>query len=579
MRSFHYHILCLISLVLTGAITSSCNKTSSVEFRIIHTTDMHGNVFPKNFINNEEGTGSLARLSSMMKEVRRENRNVLLLDGGDILQGEPTAYYYNYIDTVAPHLMASAMNYVKYDAACIGNHDIEPGHEIYDRWVKECNFPVLGANVISLKSSERKPYFPPYKTFDFNGVKVAVVGMVTPAIPEWVPQKMWTGLEFEDIIKSAKHWIPLIRKEVKPDILVALLHTGLKNTDTHYLENAGETLAKEVSGIDIMLLGHDHQKDMRWLKNSNGDSVLLMNPANHVDFASDIKIQIKKKGDKIIEKHITAGFADLNAFDPDTAFMSKFITQEAAVTQFLGKKVGELKKTVYGKDALFGASGYLSVIHNMQLESGKADISLAAPLSLSAKVEAGDIYVRDLFKFCPFSNFLYVMDMTGQEIKDYLEYSYGLWTNEMKSAQDHLLLFRPDAKKEDKYKTQNPTFNFSAAQGIDYIVDVSKPVGERVTIHKMSDGKPFESAKHYRVALNSYRGGGGGGHMTDGAKIPREALSSRVLETSSYDEMYLLMKYFESKGTIDPVNPANWLFVPKAWVSAAIKKDATFMDL
>lgn len=117
---------------------------------------MHGSYFPYNFITRKPQNGSLARLSSLVNERRSQYKDAfMLVDNGDILQGQPIAYYYNYIDTKTEHVCASMLNYLRYDLGNMGNHDVEPGHAVYDRWVSQCKFPVLGANIIDTKPINR----------------------------------------------------------------------------------------------------------------------------------------------------------------------------------------------------------------------------------------------------------------------------------------------------------------------------------------------------------------------------------------------------------------------------------------
>ena len=188
------------STLIALSLLASCAQNKSALVRIIHTTDVHGNLFTQDYINNTPMTGGMARFSSMMKAVRAESPKTLLLDGGDILQGEPVTYYSNYIDTLKPNAVAVAMNYLKYDAATIGNHDVEPGHQTYDKFVKDATFPLLGANVINTQTN--KPYFKPYQVFKQDGLRIVVVGFTTPAIPQWLPDHLWSGMRFEDVVKS-----------------------------------------------------------------------------------------------------------------------------------------------------------------------------------------------------------------------------------------------------------------------------------------------------------------------------------------------------------------------------------------
>lgn len=568
-------LLLLGYTLVLGLVLSACSggKTTTT-LRLIHTTDVHGNLFPEDHINQRAGTGSMARLAEMMRQVREQEPNVLILDGGDFLQGEPITYFSNYIDTLSPNAVSSAMNYLKYDAAVIGNHDIEPGHSVYDKFVREAKFPVLGAN--ALVEGSDKSYFEPYKVFDLSGVRVAVLGLVTPAIPQWLPKHLYEGMEFQDIIESAQIWVPRILEKEQPDLMVALIHSGLTNDNESYMENAGEALSTAVAGIDIILMGHDHRQTNKWIKRSERDSVLLINPANHLDFVSDLSITITKDGDKTA-KHITATLHDLNQYQPDADFLKTFAREAEGVQGFLDKRIGLIDAPVVAADALFGPSTYMNVVHQMQMYTVGAELSFAAPLSLSAELAAGDVYVRDLFKFCPFSNHLYVMELTGAEIKGYLEHSYAGWTEQMTSREGHLIKFRPDAQPTDRYKTLVPTFNYSSAHGIDYTVDVTKPAGERINIQQMSSGEPFSLDRRYRVAINSYRAGGAGGMLTLGSGINKADLSGRIVGSSELDQFFSLMKFFEVKGVVRPVKAGNWSFLPEAWVQEAAERDRAFL--
>ncbi|MDO4707622.1 MAG: 5'-nucleotidase C-terminal domain-containing protein [Porphyromonadaceae bacterium] len=560
---------------VAALVLPSCSPVGeeTISLRIIHTTDVHGNLLPTDDINERPATGGMARLYTLMQEIRGSEPNVLLLDAGDFLQGEPITYYSNYVDK--PHIVADAMNLLGYDAATIGNHDIEPGHEVYDRFVERAKFPVLAANAIREINGE--PYFEPYKVFERGGARIAVVGFITPAIPQWLPHKLWEGMHFDDIVESARVWIPQVQKVEKPDLIIAMIHSGLKNDNDQYLENAGQILAEAVPGIDIILMGHDHRQSNLWVKRGETDSVLLINPANHLDFVGDIRVTLhKSKGG--VRKSIVAELTPLEGIEPSEDYLRHFSPKELAdYHAFLSRRVGLLQTPVVAMDALWGGSDYMAVIHQMQLATLRADISFAAPLALSTSQPSGDVYVRDLFRFCPFTNFLYVMRLTGREILGYLEHSYAGWATEMTSSDDHLIRFRPDAKPTDRYKTEVPTFNYSSAYGIDYVVDVSKPRGQRVHILQLSGGEAFDLDREYRVVINSYRAGGAGGMLTEGAGIPKAELSGRIVEASDTDQLMSLMRYIEREAIIAPKNGRNWHFVPTAWVEAARPRDEAFI--
>lgn len=562
-------------IILALLLLPSCNKgEETITLRIVHTTDVHGNLLPTDDINQKPASGGMARLYTLMQELRASEPNTLLLDAGDFLQGEPITYYSNYVDK--PHIVADAMNLLGYDAATIGNHDIEPGHEVYDRFVERAKFPVLAANAI--RESDGKPYFEPYKVFERGGARIAVVGFITPAIPQWLPQHLWEGIHFDDIVASAKEWIPRVIEREHPDLLIAMIHSGLKNDNDQYLENAGQVLAESVAGIDIILMGHDHRQSNLWVKRSDTDSVLLLNPANHLDFVSDIKVTLHK-GKTGVRKEISASLTPLEGYAPSQEYVQHFSKKDLEEYYgFLSRRVGLLQTPVVAMEALWGGSDYMAVIHQMQLATLRADISFAAPLALGTAQPSGDVYMRDLFRFCPFTNYLYVMRLSGREILGYLEHSYAGWAAEMKSKDDHLIRFRTDAKPTDRYKTEVPTFNYSSAYGIDYVVDVSKPKGKRVHILQLSEGDTFELDKEYRVVINSYRAGGAGGMLTEGAGIPQAELAGRIVEASEYDQLMSLMKYMEREAVVAPKNAGNWHFVPSAWAEAARPRDEAFLQ-
>ena len=169
---------------------------------------------------------------------------------------------------------------------------------------------------------------------------------------------------------------------------------------------------------------------------------------------------------------------------------------------------------------------------------------------------------------------LYVMNLTGQEIKDYLEYSYSIWTNQMSSPDDHLLLLKERISGEDKFTSfVNPSYNFDSAAGIIYTVDVTKPKGEKINIKSLANGKPFDLKSTYRVALNSYRGNGGGELLTKGAGIPQEMLSKRIIFATDKDLRYYLMEYIQKQATLTPRALNHWHFIPENWVEKAAKRD------
>lgn len=542
-----------------------------VILNIIETSDVHGSYFPYDFITRKPQNGSLARLSSLVNERRSQYKDAsMLVDNGDILQGQPIAYYYNYIDTKTEHVCASMLNYLRYDLGNMGNHDVEPGHAVYDRWVSQCKFPVLGANIIDTKTN--KPYLPPYKVLEREGVKVAVLGMITPAIPSWLPEQLWSGLRFDDMETTARYWVKIIKEKEKPDIIIGLFHAGPEGNQLgDAIENGSEIVARNVPGFDVVFMGHDHQRHCRKVVNAAGDSVLITGPSNAACCVSDVMIKVVKKNGKLVKKEVSGQITELDAYPVDQAFMKTFDPQYRATIDFVSRKIGRMSSTISSKDAFFGPSAFIDLLHQLQMDLTGAEISFCAPLSPTAEIKEGDIYVSDMFNLYRYENMLYTMKLSGKEIKGFLEMSYALWTNQMKSASDHLLLLDDSMSGFGRFK--NPTFNFDSAAGIIYTVDVTKPEGSRVDIKSMADGTPFQMDKIYKVAINSYRGNGGGDLLTKGAGIPKKELKSRIVTSTEKDLRYYLMKRIEEKKQLDPKPLNQWKFIPEEWTVPAAKRD------
>ena len=575
MKRFACVYVWLLCLVLSIAA-----QEKVVKLKIVQTSDVHGNYYPYNFITRKDWQGSLARIYAFVEKEREQYKeNLILLDNGDILQGQPTAYYYNYIDTVSPHLCAEMMNSMTYDAGNLGNHDVEPGRAVFDRWINTCDFPVLGANIIDISTGE--PHLPPYKVMERDGVKIVILGMITPAIPAWLSENLWKGLRFDDMEETAHKWMKIIREKENPDLMIGLFHAGQEafKMSGKYNENASLSVAKNVPGFDIVLMGHDHARECKKVMNVAGDSVLVIDPASNGIVLSNIDVTLKLKDGKVRSKDIKGVLTETKDYGISEDFMKNFAPQYDTVRNFVSKKIGTFTESISTRPSFFGSSAFIDLIHTLQLEITGAEISFAAPLSFDAKINKGDVFVSDMFNLYKYENMLYMMTLSGKEIKDYLEMSYFMWTNRMKSLDDHLLWFKEKRREgaEDRASFQNFSFNFDSASGIIYTVDVTKPQGEKITIISMADGSPFLMDKIYKVALNSYRGNGGGELLTKGSGIPQEKLKERIIFSTDKDLRFYLMNYIEKKGTMDPKALNQWKFVPEKWTVPAAERDYKFL--
>ena len=544
--------------------------------KLIFTTDVHGNYFPYDFRHEHWGKGSLQRVHAFVAStVLEAPGNTILIDGGDMLQGEPTAYYFNNHCKNSRHRVAEICNYIGYDVAVIGNHDIEMGKSIFNKFTEECNYPILGANVIDTQTNE--PYFQPYEVFYRQGLKIAIIGFITPAIPHWIPKKTWEGMRFEDIQESAARWIEIVKREESPDYIVGLMHSGMNEgiVTPEYKENATRETAENIEGFDLILYGHDHSSNIEEVTTKSGRMVPCVNPGCYAYSVAVIDVTFNMEEGRVTnhETHCALHYIGTLHNQHATSFKKHFYRSFNEVKHFSTRKIGTFLNRVDVTEAYFGSSAYIDLIQSLQLKISKADLSFTAPLFFNAAIEAGDIKVSNLFDLYRFEDRLYTLLLTGQEIKDYLEMSYASWIQQMHSPTDTMLLISPMKSNPNRMGFKNFIFNFDSAAGIRYEVDVTKPEGEKVHIISMEDGRPFLPNETYTVAMTAYRANGGGELLTKGAGLSKEEIDSRIMCVSEYDIRHYLMDYIKEIGTIDPQPKNHWRFIPEDWVSQAKERE------
>ncbi|MDD4644809.1 MAG: metallophosphoesterase, partial [Bacteroidales bacterium] len=293
----------LLSFALSGFFIGSYAQKEEISLKIGVTTDVHGAYFPVDWYSGKPIYGSLSQVSTWAREQRAiAGQTVILLDNGDLIQGDPASYYSNYIDVEKPNVAARILNYMGYEAGSIGNHDLETGHPVYDKLNREFNFPWLSANSVKAESDE--PAFKPYAIIEHSGVRIAVLGLTTPKIPDWLPPALWSGLEFRDMIKTARKWSEYILIHEKPDLLIGLFHAGVDATygqqqsDKPLNENATQLVAERVPGFDVIFAGHDHKNWNLRVADPAGDSVLIIGSESRASEIGIATISLKRQGKK-----------------------------------------------------------------------------------------------------------------------------------------------------------------------------------------------------------------------------------------------------------------------------------------
>ncbi len=513
-------------MILTIFVTAFRPKETTFVF--VESTDTHGHF------------DDFANDATVIRQLRDSlGDRLVLLDNGDNLQGTVFQYFSNH-DASRPNITAQFLDFFPYDVAGVGNHDIEAGRQVFDRVYGETKVPVVCANVID--EATGKPYFKPYVVLERAGYKIAVLGLLTPYVVTWVPERLRPGLRFETIEESAKKWVQIIRDKENPDLLVGLFHSGwdsepLSDADAAQLgrENATKWVAENIPGFDLVFCGHDHKHRTDILINNDGDTVGVLDGGCHAQGLALATVTMQK-GKKAYSK---IEWVETSQQVPDTAFQAMVQPYLDSVEAYQSRQVAQLPVDIHSDDAYNGPCLWVDAMHRCQLdvvrrEGVRADISIAAPLGSGKNLKAGMLTVKDFFTWYPYENSLAVLSMTGEEVRRFLEYAFD---------------------------QKDPIYNFDSGAGLLYEVDESKPNGERVRIKSMADGTPFSADSVYHVVMNTYRSMGGGNHLSEGVGWNRSDIQSHVVWQSDRDLRSLFIEWAAQRGTLEaaPLNHWKWM--------------------
>ncbi len=553
-------------LIIAALFLLSCSPEEQ-KLEIIVTTDVHGQIYARNPINESLKPGSLSKVTYLVDSLRKINRT-LLFDNGDLLQGSPEIYYLNYLYKSQIHPMVEIINDVGYDLMVAGNHDIECGPEIYRRLKTELSIPWLAANVLD-KETEL-PYFKPFHIFEISGKRIAVLGLTTPGVPKWLPEKLWAGLHFQDMIEAAAHWMKIIREKEKADFVVGLFHSGWDatygNADSlaPLNENASLRVAREVDGFDLIFLGHDHQTKIFNISSNSGKQVIIIDCGSHAKTIGRATLTISKKRISID----SAWHQSIQDIGPSASFEQKYQPIFHKITHWINTPLTYLNGELTTFDALIKPSAYLNLIHTVQLSVTDADISIATPFIYN-KTFSGQLSLANIFDLYPYENQLYTVTLSGSEIKNLLARSYSNWFSPFFPNQGLL-----------RYKTVNgsirwekPIFSFVTAGGILYTVYYQTGNPPSIRQIRLANGKPFHDSITYNVVVNSYIASGGGGHLTTDIGLTNEMLKKRTTLANEKEFRWLLAEYLKSNPTYTPDTTQNWKIEPETTWKAQIKEE------
>ena len=222
------HYLLVAAFALLALSCGRGPKDGEYALTVLSTNDVHGTWFDSTYVD-DRTRPSLMAVKHYVDSVRAADgaENVLLVDVGDCLQGDNAPYYFNYVDTITPHLFPRIVKYMGYDAVVVGNHDVETGHPVYDRVAADLRrngVDFLAANAI--RNDNGKPYFTPYKIVKKAGLKVAVLGYTNANMKAWLTEELWSGMHFEPIVEVIQADVDRIKAKERPDVMVVAMHSG-----------------------------------------------------------------------------------------------------------------------------------------------------------------------------------------------------------------------------------------------------------------------------------------------------------------------------------------------------------------
>jgi 2',3'-cyclic-nucleotide 2'-phosphodiesterase / 3'-nucleotidase len=538
--------VCLLSL--TGGSRAQNSALKRAHVVILSTTDMHGRIFPIDYYTNKYDNVGIAKVATVVKQARKDDPDLLLLDSGDTIQGTPLEYLHNKRNNTPPDPMMLTMNALKYDAMAVGNHEYNFGLKVLEKARSEAKFPWLSANTYETGAKGTpSTHYQPYVIKEVQGVKIGILGLTTPGIPYWENVPNYAGLEFHETVSEAKKWVPILRAKEKVDVVVIAMHmgieedlrTGIPNPSTVPNENAAIAIARQVPGVDAILMGHTHREVGDLFVNG----VLLTQANRWASHVARVDLYLDRGDDNrwhvVAKSARTIPVTEKTEIDPEIAKLGEPYDKETQ--DWLGRNIGESSAELSAQGCRFQDTAIIDLIQRAQLEAGKADVSMAACFNDRAHIPKGPVTVRDIAGLYEYENTLVTVELTGQQLKDALEHSTRYFKE-----------YQPGKSLYDLVDTRIPGYNFDVAEGVRYDIDLTKPLGQRIVNLKFK-GQPLSMTQKLRVVTNNYRVNGGGG-FTMYKDAP-------VIYRSSAEVRELIIDWVEKNKSVPTQSTNNWRIV------------------
>lgn len=543
-KSLTLFLAAVLVICMSPCIASAEEETHVV---ILATSDLHGNIWSYSYEDNAEtDNNGMARLYTYIQQVREENPIVYLVDAGDDIQGTIMT---DDIANKAPeneHPVIAAMNYMGFDAMTLGNHEFNWGIETMKKILGQADFPVLGANVLDKDGN--------YVTgngwtiIEREGIRLAVIGVCTPDIPIWDGDKEGiSDTTFEAGNTAVKKAIEEIGDQA--DIILVSAHMGqYAEFDEDGGSDAGEKIVEDNPEVDILQVAHMHIT----VNDKIGETPVVGVRNSGREIA---RIDVTLDGNKEI-KDITTEIVDMEGYEPSEEIREIPIVKELheQTINYIqggvgedgepGEPLGTTTAKFQPEDEIAGLpegklqdTAVMDLILNIQLLNSGADVTACALFKDTSDLPEGAINYGNIFDIYKFDNTLYTMDVTGKELKGYMEWAaecYNQW-----EPGDINISFDPEY----------PGYLYDMFAGVDYEINLSKPKGERIE-NVMFKGEPLEDDQILKLAVNNYR-------YSSGIKAQNLAEGKRDWESSN-SIRDMIVEYFAENSPVEPEVDHNW---------------------
>jgi 2',3'-cyclic-nucleotide 2'-phosphodiesterase/3'-nucleotidase len=541
--------LCLLlaAVFLLALLPGAAFAEGETHVVILATSDLHGNIWSYSYEDNTESSNNgMARLYTYIQQVREENPIVFLVDAGDDIQGTIMT---DDIANKAPeneHPVIAAMNYMGYDSMTLGNHEFNWGIDTMKQILGQAAFPVLGANVLDADGN--------YVTgegwviVERGGVKLAIIGVCTPDIPIWDGGK--PGID-STVFEAGNVAVKKAVEEIgdQADIILVSAHMGqYAEFDEDGGSDAGQKIVEDNPEVDILQVAHMHitvndtigETPVVGVRNSGREIARIDVTLDQDKNITDISTEIVDMADYTPSEEIRAIPVVKELHEQTISFIQGSVDDNGEPLEPLGVTTAkfqpedEIKGLPEGK---LQDTAVMDLILNIQLQYSGADVTACALFKDTSDLPEGPINYGNIFDIYKFDNTLYTMDVTGKELKAYMEWAaacYNQWV-----PGDINISFEPD----------HPGYLYDMFAGVDYEINLSKPAGERIE-NVMFKGEPLQDDQILKLAVNNYR-------YSSGIKAQNLAEGKRDWESSN-SIRDMIVDYFANNSPVAPVVDNNW---------------------